>query len=274
MGMSLQIQNHLVRMPPIWTLQRRAADMALLSPVTETTRGLKAFPRGLSWLKAHPKYLGLLFIPMTLGLLFVVWGMGWFMDNDQTIMEWVLFAKPQAWWALSLYYMAYVLLYISVLVLSLLGAFMLMNVLASPIYEWVSVAVERDLTGVSSPELSLVDNLKIMLVELKKVGFILGISFVLLFIPMVNVLSVIVTAFLVGWDFFDYPLSRRNWSFRERLQFVGGEFWAVTGFGLWLAIPFAQFFIMPLAVAGGTILNIESLKKHNLLKEGKGYERR
>lgn len=166
---------------------------------------------------------------------------------------------------LTLYYVGKALLYVSFLILSFVSMILLINVVSSPIYEIVSVAVEKDFTGGPVEEPSLLESMKLMGTELKKVSFIMAVSLVLFIIPGVNLLATLVTAFLVGWDFYDYPTARRGWSFSRRLKFVAKDLLPVTAFGLWLMIPFVQFFMMPLAVAGGTLLNLESLQRQDLL---------
>ena len=239
--------------------------MSIMSPVTETARGFHAFIRGFKWLRSHPKYLFMLFVPMAIGFLGLIEGMNLFTTYADTIMSAALFAKPDVWYMLGLYYASYALLYVAAIVTTIISAILVTNVIASPFYEVVSVAIEREMTGAKGEDLTFMQNFKVMFVELKKVVFILTITVATLFIPMVNVIATIVAAFLVGWDFFDYPMARRDWSFRRRLGFVLSNFWSVTGFGLWLVIPFVNFIFMPLAVAGGTILNLEALEKRELV---------
>ena len=101
--------------------------MSVLSPVTETLRGLKAFLRGWQWLRAHPKYMGLLFIPMGIGLVFLFGGLSMFVSYDQTVIGWILPARPEAWYWLALYWIGYVLLYLAVVVLALLSSMLMVN---------------------------------------------------------------------------------------------------------------------------------------------------
>jgi CysZ protein len=246
--------------------------MSLLSPISGTAHGFKAYLRGVGWLRRHPRYLVYLSVPIVIGLSFVVAAMSWFATYDQTLLTWILPAAPEAWYWVVLYNIAKVLLYVAVFVLSLVSALLLMNVIASPIYEVVSVAVERDFTGGHVESLNFWDSFKTIVTELKKVFLILSISIVLLFIPGFNVISTLVAAFLVGWDFFDYPVARRGWKLRQRLSFVGGRFWQVLGFGVWLVIPFAQIVMMPLAVAGGTLLNLEALAESGQLTHYRSKE--
>jgi uncharacterized protein involved in cysteine biosynthesis len=240
-----------------------AVSMSLMSPIVDTGRGIKTYLAGARWLKNHPRYLFLVFFPMIIGLVLLSVGSGFFLKYADGIFDWVLFARPESWWGIPLYYAAKALLYLAFMVLGMVACILLTNVIASPVYEYVSMAVEADITGKTVPELSLRESFRLIGEELKKVLFILGISILLLLIPGLNVLSMAVTAFLVGWDFFDYPLARRGWDFRERFSFVVSEFWVVLGFGLWLVIPFVQFIFMPLAVAGGTMLSVEALQKRS-----------
>jgi uncharacterized protein involved in cysteine biosynthesis len=200
---------------------------------------------------------------MILGVLLLSAGSGFFLSHSEGIFNWVLFARPESWWGVGLYYVAKFFLYLAFIVLGLVACILFTNIIASPIYEYVSMVVEADLTGRPAPELSMRESFKLIGEELKKVLFILGVSILLLLIPGLNVISTAVTAFLIGWDFFDYPLVRRGWGFRERLVFVLSDFWSVFGLGLWLVIPFVQFIFMPLAIAGGTMLSVEALQKRS-----------
>jgi len=240
--------------------------MTLLSPVDDTVRGLKTYLAGVRWLRANPRCLLLLSLPAILGMVFLSIGAGCFAGNDVRILTFVLFSKPEdSWLMLMVYYLCKVLLYLATIIFVFVASFLIMNIVASPVYEYVSVAVERDLTGNDIPNQSFKEALYVMFVELKKVALILGISLLLLIVPGINLLSTLVAAFLIGWDFFDYPAARRGWSFRKRIEFVGKEFFAVLGFGLWLVIPVVQIVLVPLAVAGGTMLNLEAMKRRELL---------
>lgn len=240
--------------------------MAIFAPISESWRGMVAFVEGVRWLRANPRYLVLLSLPFMLAMvaLYVVWDL--FIAYEETVFGWVLFARPEdGWLALLGYYVTKTMLYIAFTVLTLVAGFLLANILAAPVYEWVSVAVEKDVTGSTPRSLSIKESAKLMWEEAKKVLFILTVSIVLLFVPVINVIGALITAFLVGWDFYDYPLARRGWSFRRRLGFVVTDFWAVMGFGLWLIIPIFQFVLMPLAIVGGTLLNLEAMQRRQLL---------
>lgn len=249
--------------------------MPFFSPITETLRGLRGYVRGVQWLKSHPKYLLLLTIPWLVGLGAMVGGVSALVLYDEPVMRRLLFTVSPAdmWWWHVLYMASKLLLYFSLIVLTFLGSLLLMNIVASPVYEVISMAVERDFTGVEMPGLGFKGSLRVIFGELLKVSFIFTLSFVLILIPGFNVICTLVAAFLVGWDFYDYPLARRGWSFGRRFGFVLSEFWSVLGFGLWLVVPFVQVFLLPLAVAGGTLLNLEALRRERLLSSDPKGER-
>lgn len=249
--------------------------MPFFSPISETLRGLQAYVRGVRWLKAHPKYFALLVIPWAVGLGAMVGGVTALLAHDERLMQTLLFTvtPTDTWWWHVLYQVSKVLLYFGLTVLTFLGALLLMNIVASPIYETISMAVEREVTGIDPPGLGLRGTVRVMLGEFFKVFFIFALSIILLLIPGFNVVCTLLAAFLVGWDFYDYPLARRGWSFGRRLRFVASEFWSVLGFGLWLVIPFVQVILLPLAVAGGTLLNLEALRRERLLSSYATRER-
>ena len=223
-------------------------------------RGVGGFGRGLRWLRRHPSQLLLLFVPMILSIAAVIAGWGFFWSTQEAFFEWALFAKPDGYLMLAVYYLAKAFLYVGVVVVGFLGFVLLVSVVSSPIYDYVSMAIERDLTGRAS-ELSLIESLKLMGEEIKKVLFILFLSVAILFIPVVNILAPLFTAFFVGWDMYDYTLARRGFSFRQRWQMVRGNLSSVLGIGIWLIIPGLQMILMPLSVAGATILAIEDLQQ-------------
>jgi CysZ protein len=206
--------------------------------------------------------MGMLALPWLVGLVGLSLGLYAFLTHDDRVMDWLLFARPVDSWAmLALYYVCRALLYVGIVVLAMVGSLLVVNVASAPVFEAISVAVEREVTGKEPPSLGLGGNLRLILTEVKKVLFIVVVSVALLLIPGVNVLSAVVSAFLVGWDFYDYPLARRGWTLSERLAFLRDDVWAVLGFGLWLSVPFLQLVLLPLAVAGGTLLNLESLAR-------------
>lgn len=222
----------------------------------------------------HPPMLGLSVIPFVMGVVGFIAGMTIFVQYGNSWMTSILsgwFSVWQDnWWWLTLYWVTRGLLFVSVFLLCILSAFVLMSATASPINEFISVNVERDFLGdekgATSPSMMSWRRWPVVLAgEFGKALVVVMVPLLMLLIPGVNLFAGLVAAFLIGWDFYDYPLARRGWGFKQRFDFVRREFWTVLGFGLWLAIPFIQLFMVPLAVAGGTILNLEALERQGLV---------
>ena len=233
-----------------------------MNPIAQTWRGIHGFLAGLKWLRNHKKHLFLLMVPIALGFGAASGALTFFATNSDRIFGWILPAVPEAWYWYGLYFIAKTFLWFAVLLTCFIVALLVVSVVSAPLYEIVSIAIERDVTGGPVQELSFKASVRMIGEELKKVVFIICITILLLFIPGLNVLSTLIAAFLIGWDFYDFP---RGWTFRQRFNFVLKDFWAVMGLGFWLVIPFVNIVLMPLAVAGGTLLNLEELKKRDLL---------
>jgi CysZ protein len=232
----------------------------MVNPVGELMRGARAFLEGLRWLRKHPFYMILLTIPVIFGLGMTIGAWILFIEYKTDLVRAVLFEPGSGWAWTFLYLICKALLYLAVLVFTLLLGLMTANVVAAPIYEVVSVAIERDLRG-GVQEISFWRSLRLIPEELKKVLLIVLVSLALFVIPGLNVMALFVTAFLLGWDAYDYPMARRGWPLRTRLEMVRRDFWSVLGLGLWLIIPVVHIFLVPLAIAGGTLLNLERIDR-------------
>ena len=233
------------------------------NPISKSVYGLNVYLRGIGWLLKNKFYLFILFIPTFFGIAALFAGWGFFFGHFDSIIQEIVFDRPESWYMLPLYWLAYGAAFIGILGATLVSCLLLVNILASPIYDFVSCAIEKDLTG-KVGSITLWESLCLMGEELKKVLFIalisLGSFLLTATLPILSPIAFVITAFLLGWDFYDYPLARRGLSFSERLKGVFGDGVSVAAFGVWMLIPFVQFVLMPLAVAGGTILCLESDK--------------
>ncbi|MGE0173419.1 MAG: EI24 domain-containing protein [Oligoflexales bacterium] len=222
--------------------------------------GLKAYPTGVHWLWTHKKYFSLLMLPWFVSGVSIISFWHYLFTATDNVSQWFFFTKPEdgiLW--LGLYYLSFGLFYLALLGLSLLLGLLMLNVLFAPIYEWISCAIEKDRTG-KVHSVTFGRSLLLIKEELKKVVVIGIASLLALCIPFLNILIV---AFLIGWDFYDYPLARAGLNFGERWRAVRKDFLAVTGLGLWLVVPFCQIFLLPFAIGGGTLLGLAGLQKAN-----------
>ncbi len=181
-----------------------------------------------------------------------------FWEYQTAIMRTLLFEPGEGWLWVLLYYISKGLLFLAALGLSLLFGLLATNVVAAPLYEQLSCTVEKEKRGYVE-EISFWRSLKYIPEELKKVLLIMILSILIFMVPGLNLLGIFITASLVGWDYYDYPMARRGWSLRQRVQEARQDYFAILGFGLWLVIPFVHFILMPMAVAGGTLMALERI---------------
>lgn len=230
----------------------------MINPIRDLVRGSRLYWLGVKWLSQHPIWFLLLFIPTLLGLGLMAAALLLFWEYQADIMRTLLFEPGEGWLWVLLYYISKGLLYLAALGLSLLFGLLTTNVLAAPLYELLSCAVEKEKRG-QVTEVSLWQSLKNIPEELKKVLLIMVLSLLFFMVPGLNLLGIFVAASLVGWDYYDYPMARRGWSLRKRLREAKQDYFAILGFGLWLVIPFVHFILMPMAVAGGTLMALERI---------------
>jgi len=151
-------------------------------------------------------------------------------------------------------------------VLMIAGVFAAL-VLAQPLSGWALDAIalrqEKALTGRTSPEASFLQSLWVsvrctlftLVAGVVLLGGLFGVG---LLVPPAAVVTVplnfLVVAWLLAWDFIDYPLTLRGLGLRRRAAWVLSHFWAFTAFGIaWavvLLIPFVALLVLPFGVAG------------------------
>lgn len=234
-------------------------------PFTELARGFKTYWRGVKWLKQHPFYLLLLLIPSLLGLIGVFVAGTLFLQNHAALLKIFLFEPGQGWLWVILYYLALLFFHISAFVAILLIGFILSNVIAAPIYEVISQAIEKEFFPHSTDELSFWQSFKLVPEELKKMLLVGILSLAFFMVPGLNVLALFGAAFLVSWDFYDYPLARRGIKLRQRIRLARSDVWAMLGMSIWFTIPLLQIVLVPMAVVGGTLMGLEKLAKQKSL---------
>jgi len=77
-------------------------------------------------------------------------------------------------------------------------------------------------------------------------------------IPLVNVLAILVAMLLVSFQYLSYPQTRRGEGLAEGIRYLWQHKYSSLGFGFvtsaLYAIPLISVFMLPLAVIGGTLL--------------------
>jgi CysZ protein len=93
-----------------------------------------------------------------------------------------------------------------------------------------------------------------------------GLGLLLLLVPLFNILTPLLwfafTAWMLAIQYSDYPLSNRGVDFRAQRLLLKQQRSCLLGFGSATAfcslIPVVNFIIMPVAVAGATLLWAEA----------------
>jgi CysZ protein len=193
--------------------------------------------------------------------------------------------NSEAWWAgivkgLLWFLRGLIHMFFGVLIMGLTALVMLIvsQIINSPFYDLLSEAVEKNEMGLEDIPFSfkkLISELgRILLLELKKIGFFISIPvllFLLNLIPVVGSLlyTILGNAFAgwaMGFNYLSYPMSRKLIPMKSQLGFTARHKARLIGFGLVVLIPFVNLILAPLFVVAGTLTYIE-LKGPGLTQE-------
>jgi CysZ protein len=168
------------------------------------------------------------------------------------------------WWRDALRWILMVGVAAGILVLGVFTFAAACFIVAGPLYEWLSVAVERRATGDVCEEpfslgamavdlgRSIVQAVVVLAIEVAVL--VAG----LLFVPVTTVIAFLISAVLLSVEYLDYPMGRRRMPLRVRASFARSHVWELLGFGLpllfGLMLPFVGVAFLPVGVAGGTLL--------------------
>ena len=173
-------------------------------------------------------------------------------------------SKYMGWLYWAYLHVVKFLLYLIVLVVMFYTFVVLSNILASPLYDHISIRYERMRYHNASPEQVASPPkgvLTVMKEEVKKALLMLVIPLPLLFIPVVGiVLSFVVAGIFIAWDYIDFSLSRDYPLLKDRIKALWRHKAILLGFGCPLLIPFVGLVIMPFAILGATKLYFDRMK--------------
>lgn len=232
--------------------------------------GLRAFAGGIGFIIGTPAVWGYALVPVAMVLLLScglgvlgVWG----------ALRLAAVVGPEANGILSQF--GLFLLKCVFVAAGLLLAFLLALGLAQPFSSFALFAIvdaqERALTGKTTPRPELADSMArtlwmTLLALVVCVPILALLFFTSLVFPPAAVVTVplkfLLCAWLLAWNFLDYPLSLRQMGVTATLGWMGRHLGAVTAFGIaWtllLVVPGVLFLFLPMGVAGATRLVVES----------------
>ena len=148
------------------------------------------------------------------------------------------------------------------------------NIVAAPFNALLSEKIEIKLTGkaISSSSSFMKMARDSFLSQIRKLVYIIFWSAVLLLIsliPLVNFaapfLWVIFGSWLLSLEYLDYPMGNHELNFTRQRQILAARKGLSLGFGssvmVLTSIPLLNFIVMPVAVAGATVLWVEQLER-------------
>lgn len=153
----------------------------------------------------------------------------------------------------------------------------LANLIAAPFNSLLAERVEARLHGRPVPEFQGFKTIPSLIgrtfkSELSKLGYMLKwliVVLIITLIPGVNVIAPLAWAIFGAWmlaiEYADYPMGNHNLFFQDELPVLRKHRQTALSFG-WLlsiltAIPFINFLVMPVGVAGGTAFWVDRLSK-------------
>lgn len=175
-------------------------------------------------------------------------------------------------WLGFLSYLIWPVMIIFALLWIFYGFSVLGNLIAAPFNAFLSEAVEKHLgyPCANSP-LTFTSIIKMIIKslfrELRKLFYSIKwwlLAFIVSFIPVINLLSLAIAAWLIAIQYLDYPADNHGISFKKALAAIKTDKLNSLSFGGTVlfchAIPIINFFVMPAAVCAATVLWHEEVK--------------
>ena len=221
---------------------------------------MRCFFRGFSLLARTPEAYGLALVPIVVAFIITIGLSALSVFFVPVLVE--RWAGSGTWWAEALKILAVA----TFLIFSVLLGIALAQPASGPALEALVRKMERKLGMPEHAEESFTTGIVrsagsafiglgsavVAFVALALLGLIPGAAIVT--VP----LQFVTTAFCVGWDVCDYPLSVQGVPLRRRIRLVFGNVRAVLGFSLGLGlcalVPCGFLLLLPVGVAGATAL--------------------
>ncbi len=245
--------------------------------VSESVRPVSGFTRGFSYplravklFRRKPGLLKYLAIPFFINLLVFTATVYFGLDLFQGMLE-TYAPSADVWYGVLLYYLAWTVALLLTTVIVFFSFTVIGNLVASPFNELLSERTEELIRGAQSEErLSLrrfwKESRYAIIVEIKKMT-VFVVCMILLFginfIPGIGsliyaVLAPVFTLFFLAVEYMAFVLMRKQLSFAEQRRYIFKRPLLMSGYACgvfcMLAIPFVQFFCIPFAVVGATLL--------------------
>ena len=238
--------------------------------IADITRGTQAVARALSLLNKPGVRIYVIVPLMINSLLFGV--LVWYgYSQFNLLVEWLMSFVPTFLefieWLIWIFFgaMAAITVFFSFTPIA--------NIVAAPFNALMSEKIEIELTGKAVSSNISFARMAIDAIgsQLRKLVYILFWAlglFLVSLIPVVNlvapVLWIVFGSWLLSLEYFDYPMGNHDLVFAEQKKRLGERRGIALGFGgavmIMTSIPIINFFAMPVAVAGATLLWVEQFQ--------------
>jgi CysZ protein len=232
--------------------------------------GLRAFAGGIGFVVGTPSVWGYALVPITVGVVLACglsilgfWGSAYVSNS--------LFASSTGFWGQVGSWALTLLLALPAVLVAILLSLCLAQPLSGFALEAMVSARERALTGWSGPRPGIVEStLRGTQVALFTLAVAVPVFAVLMLVTFMFPPAAIVTvplkffvyAWLLAWNFLDYPLGMHRLGLQARVRWVLQHFDAFCAFGLLWAVlglvPGIVLLLLPMGVAGATQLVVEA----------------
>ena len=186
--------------------------------------------------------------------------------------------SSQEWYGQIVYYLLLVIITVALLGLCLFIVTRLASAIAAPFNDIISRKAEEITAGVfDETPFSLLtflrDSGRLLVHSFRLLGLyllMLILGLVLFLVPVIGgalytCFGILISAYMFGYEYLGYPMDRRRFSWSQKQKFLRSKLSSVLGFGLGnvviAAIPIVNFFFIPAAVAGGTLLFLDMTKE-------------
>ncbi len=242
----------------------------IVRPVAGFARGFSYPVRALNFIRKKPGLLKYVLIPFLINLIIFSLTVYFGFDLFDHLLH-IYAPSNDVWYGAALYYLAWIVAMLISAVAVFFSFTVVGNLIASPFNELLSEKAETICLGEGGTEpfrwrKFLAESWSAIAVELKKMAVFIGCMLALLlinFLPGVGtmlyaVLAPLLTLFFLVVEYMAFVLMRKQMSFREQRQYIFQHPVMMLGFACslfcLLAIPFVQFFCIPLAVVGATLV--------------------
>lgn len=215
-------------------------------------------------------------IPLLINILFFSAGLWFAISQFGVFITWALSGLPD--WLSWLEWIMWPLFALTFYGLIFFGFSIIANIIAAPFNGPLAAAVERNICGnekISTNKTfsqEVKDSIGNELIKLKHslylmlpLAFLSLISFAFpLIAPAVAVLWMVYTVWVLTLEYADFPMGNHGIAFRHIREKLAEKRFLSLGFGsmvmLMTLIPVINFLVMPVAVAGATLMYVKEFK--------------